>query len=692
MNDHKKSAILLFALLTFFLGIKAQSPEFFTPYRTTHLRLPSVPIVVNDPYFSIWSPYDHLTDGATAHWTSAPKPLEGMLRVDGTVYRFMGAKSPDVQTAVQKSVSVLATNTYYSFECGPVELHLVFTAPMLIHDLDLISTPVNYISYQVSSTDKKSHQVQLYLSASPEIAQNSTDQPTRSKKLDKDGMEVLQSGTIDQPILAKKGDGICIDWGYVYLPAVNGKVSLGTSEEIKKGFIANGSLPAGEKQIDSYKASSTPVLAYVHDFGQVTTPRSSFAMLGYDEVEDIEYMYHRYKGYWARNGKTIFAAFKDLENRYATIMSECRQLDKTIYDDGLKSGNVQYAEILSGSYRHVMAAHKLFEDKDGHLLFFSKENNSNGCVNTVDLTYPEAPLFLCYNPLLEKAMMTSIFEYSRSGRYTKPFAAHDQGTYPIANGQVYGGDMPVEESGNMLILSSMLSELDGNIKYVEPYWDILTTWANYLVENGKDPENQLCTDDFAGHWAHNCNLSVKAIMGIEGYARMAALKGDQATAEKYGKIAKDMALWWSEKAREGDHYRLAFDRPDTWSQKYNMVWDKLWATHVFPKGTMEREISYYLKKQNKYGLPLDCRKTYTKSDWIMWTAAMSPNKKTFLKFVSPIYTYINETTSRVPISDWHETITGKMVAFKARSVIGGYWMKVLEDKLAVDGTSSKRVH
>ena len=50
-------------------------------------------------------------------------------------------------------------------------------------------------------------------------------------------MEVLQSGTIDQPILAKKGDGICIDWGYVYLPAVNGKVSLGTSEEIKKGFI-----------------------------------------------------------------------------------------------------------------------------------------------------------------------------------------------------------------------------------------------------------------------------------------------------------------------------------------------------------------------------------------------------------------------------------------------------------------------
>ena len=467
----------------------------------------------------------------------------------------------------------------------------------------------------------------------------------------------------------------------MYLPAVNGKVSLGTSDEVRSSFVSSGRLPVCRKEIISYKTSSLPVLSYVHNFGQVNKPSSSFMMLGYDEVQDIEYMYHRYKGYWARNGKTIFQAFKSMSDDYLSIMSKCRSLDKMIYDDGLEAGDIQYAEILSGSYRHVMAAHKLFEDKDGHLLFFSKENNSNGCVNTVDLTYPEAPLFLCYNPNLEKAMMTSIFEYSKNGRYIKPFAAHDQGTYPIADGQVYGGDMPVEESGNMLILSSMLSQLDGNTHYVDPYWDILTIWVNYLVKNGKDPANQLCTDDFAGHWAHNCNLSVKAIMGIEGYARMAALKGEWTISEKYDKIARKMAQWWLEHAKDKDHYRLSFDRPNTWSQKYNMIWDKLWATHLFPKRTMKCEISYYLKRQNKFGLPLDCRKTYTKSDWIMWTAAMSPNTKIFLKFVAPVYRYINETPSRVPISDWHETMTGKMVGFKARSVIGGYWMKVFLDKI-----------
>lgn len=106
--------------------------------------------------------------------------------------------------------------------------------------------------------------------------------------------------------------------------------------------------------------------------------------------------------------------------------------------------------------------------------------------------------------------------------------------------------------------------------------------------------------------------------------------------------------------------------------------------NLFPNDAMQREVKYYLTKQNKYGLPLDCRRDYTKSDWIMWTAAMSKDTKTFLKFVDPLYRYINETESRVPISDWHDTKTGLMVGFKARSVIGGYWMKVLADKLGVN--------
>lgn len=817
----------------------AQTPETFRPYKATQLRLPSVPLVVSDPYLSVWSPYDRLTDGATAHWTGDEKPLEGLLRVDGKTYRFMGAaesqvlesivpmadegawtatytrktpngnwtapdydtngwsegsaafgseglayvntvwgelnsdiyvrrtvnlseadlkgelwvmyshddnfelyingtkvvstgdgfregvkerlsdeavrllrpgknviaghchnnlggayidfglyrniakKNTGVETAQQKQVSVLATSSYYTFGCGPVELDVVFTAPMLIDDYDLLSTPINYISYQVRPTDGKSHNVQFYLGTSPLMAVNKAAQPTVSSTVEHDGVKYVRTGTIEQPILAKKGDAICIDWGYLYLPAINGDVTLGTENDVKAAFIGTGKLPASAKSIVCRKASQMPTLAYAHDFGTLSSAKSSFALIGYDEIEDIEYMYNRYKGYWAHGGSvTIFDAFKKLQGSYSTIMNRCRDLDRRIYDDGLAAGNTKYAEILSGSYRHVIAAHKLFEDKDGNLLFFSKENNSNGCVNTVDLTYPEAPLFLVYNPELQKAMMTSIFDYSLSGRWTKPFAAHDLGTYPIANGQVYGGDMPLEEAGNMLTLAATIAKIEGNTSYVDKYWDVLRTWTDYLVENGQDPSNQLCTDDFAGHWAHNANLSIKAIMGVAGFAEMAKLRGDNAEAEKYMATARKMAVKWEQTAREGDHYRLAFDRPDTWSQKYNMVWDKLWNTNIFPNNAMQREVKYYLGKQNRYGLPLDCRKDYTKSDWIMWTAAMSADTKTFLKFVNPLYDYINETESRVPISDWSDTKTGRFVAFKARSVIGGYWMKVLADKLA----------
>lgn len=589
--------------------------------------------------------------------------------------------------AIQKSVDVLPTQTYYTFTCGPVELDVVFTAPMLIDDLDLISTPINYISYQATSTDKKNHDVQVYIETTPQLTINEMTQPTRAQVIKKNGISYVQAGSIDQPITGRKGDLICIDWGYAYLAGNNGantSVSLGDYVDMKAVFASKGELMPGQNEVVTRNADEMPAMAYSEDLGNVSsTGKSGFMMIGYDDVYSIEYMYERRMAYWKHDGKvSIFDAFERAKQNYQNVMERCRDFDAMIMKDAEKAGGKKYAEICAASYRQVMAAHKLFTDKEGNLMFFSKENNSNGCINTVDLTYPSAPLFLAYNPDLQKAMMTSIFEYSATGRWNKPFPAHDLGTYPIANGQVYGGDMPIEEGGNMVILAAAIAKAEGNANYAKKYWDLLTIWTDYLVEYGQDPENQLCTDDFAGHWAHNANLSVKAIMGVAGYSEMAKMLGLNNVADEYAEKAKKMAQKWMEMAGENDHYRLAFDRANTWSQKYNMVWDKMWGLNIFP-GVIDKEINYYLTKQNAFGLPLDSRKEYTKSDWIMWTAAMASDMETFQKFVDPLYKYINETPSRVPISDWHHTDSGEWVGFRARSVIGGYWMKVLMDKMLV---------
>ena len=89
-------------------------------------------------------------------------------------------------------------------------------------------------------------------------------------------------------------------------------------------------------------------------------------------------------------------------------------------------------------------------------------------------------------------------------------------------------------------------------------------------------------------------------MGVAGYSEMARMLGLNDVAEKYAVIAKKMAVKWEKMANEGDHYRLAFDRKNTWSQKYNMVWDKLWNLNLFPNNVIGKELNYYLTKQNPY--------------------------------------------------------------------------------------------
>ena len=140
-----------------------------------------------------------------------------------------------------------------------------------------------------------------------------------------------------------------------------------------------------------------------------------------------------------------------------------------------------------------------------------------------------------------------------------------------------------------------------------------------------------------------------------------------------------MAQQWQDMADDGDHYRLTFDKPGTWSQKYNLVWDKLLDLHLLPETVAAKELVYYKTKQNTYGLPLDNRSSYTKLDWAVWTASLSKSDKDFQALIKPLYRWLNETESRVPLTDWYFTDTGLQCRFQARSVVGGVFIRLLQD-------------
>jgi hypothetical protein len=378
------------------------------------------------------------------------------------------------------------------------------------------------------------------------------------------------------------------------------------------------------------------------------------------------------------------------------LKSRCDNFDRKLRSDLERAGGPQYADIAVLAYRQTLAAHKLVADLDGTPLYFAKENFSNGCIGTVDVTYPASPFFLLFAPQLLKAQMRPLLDYASLPRWRFPFAPHDLGQYPLANGQVYGGgedredrQMPVEESGNMLILTAALAKAEGSPDFARKYWPVLTKWAEYLRVKGLDPENQLSTDDFSGHRAHNTNLSLKAILALGAYAQLARSLGRTETAELYGKLSKDMASDWVKMAGDGDHFRLAFDKPGTWSQKYNLVWDRLLNLNLFPASVARKEVAFYLRQQKPYGLPLDNREAYTKLDWIVWSATLAEERSDFDALIAPVHRFLNKSPSRVPMTDWYESTDGTQRGFQARSVVGGVFIKALAERWRETGSAVK---
>ncbi|MBI2299280.1 MAG: DUF4965 domain-containing protein, partial [Armatimonadetes bacterium] len=569
---------------------------------------PAVPLVACDPYFSVWSGADRLTDDVTRHWTGRSHPLGGIVRVDGRAFRLIGPDPAGLPALSQTDLAVTPTRTIYGFGGAGIHLRLTFTTPRLPDDLDVLARPVTYVAWEARSTDDREHRVEVEFDASAVLTVDHPEQAAGWSREAVPGLDVLRLGSADQSVLRRKGDDLRIEWGYLYVAAPQGSGSfvVGSQSALRDAFAATGKLPeAMDTRQPRAAGDDPPAAALAFDLGAVgPQPVARWLMLAYDDLYGIQYFGENLRPYWRRKGAEAADLLTASLTERDALLKRCAALDEELLADCVSVGGPAYADIAALAYRQCFAGSKLCADANGQPLLFPKECFSNGCIATVDVIYPMAPQLLLLSPSLAKAMLVPVLDYAASPRWKWPFAPHDLGTYPLANGQVYGGgerteenQMPVEESGNLLILLAALAKCEGNADFAAHYRPVLAKWAEYLKAQGFDPANQLCTDDFAGHLAHNVNLSAKAILGLASYGLLCAEWGDQAGAAEYGDLAKQLAARWVREADDGDHFRLAFDKPGTWSQKYNVVWDRILGLGLFPPEALAKEMAFYRRSQ-----------------------------------------------------------------------------------------------
>ena len=637
-------------------------------------RPAATPLITVDPFFSIWSTDDALYGGKTEHWSGRPFPIMAGIYVNGRFYSMSAFDMNEkaiVNRIYQTDLKVTPTSSIYTFEDENARVSLTFTTPLLLDRLDIMSRPVSYVAYEIEK--KREADVRFLFGIGTHGCVNDRTQMVGIKKSD---FSICAGNLAQGHVPSQSGDNVLIDWGYLHLCDKDGAV--GRFDDQRQLTV----LPTNNTYV--------PYVDQPYLF-VIKNELSGVVTLAYDEVCPLEYFGDPLKEYSTK----YFGSFEDMaiaaKNEYNEIKKLCDELDASLMAESEKLGE-SYKNIISLAYRQAISAHKLAEDTDGKIVFLSKENDSNGCIGTLDVTYPSIPLFLKYNPELVKGMLRPIIKFALSDGWNFDFTPHDVGRYPFANGQVYGASsidlggygkrfygelredmqMPVEEAGNMLIcLAAVKKYSGGDTELFDENSSLMKQWADYLLKYGYDPKNQLCTDDFAGHLARNCNLSLKAILGLAAYAE---LSGD----ESYMNAAREYAKKWETDAK-ADHVgtRLTFDGAQGWSLKYNIVWDHILGYDLFSDEVKKQEIEVYKSKMNRYGVPLDSRSDYTKIDWLMWSTRIYDDKEYFGKVCESIVNMINETVDRVPLTDWYYTSTAAFHSFRNRTVVGGLFINLI---------------
>jgi Domain of unknown function (DUF5127)/Domain of unknown function (DUF4965)/Domain of unknown function (DUF1793)/Concanavalin A-like lectin/glucanases superfamily/Domain of unknown function (DUF4964) len=647
------------------------------------LRPPATPLAVRSPYLSTWLAADNLPGTWPAFWNGHVTAICGIARIDGVAYVFAGAPgTPSLPAMTQTALELTATRSRFTLTAAGVTLTVTFFSPVDPENLRRQSMPLSYLTVQAASADGRSHQVSVYVDLSAEWVHGDNGTQVRWASQTTGGSPGLVAHTCapaSPSVLAENRDQA--SWGSLVVAADS---ATGLTWQIAQDTVARtaGSQGALPNTVDSGQPRAIddrwPVFAFARDLGAVTGPSAEFVVcLGHVRDPALSYQGTALRPWWT----AYWSSWQDMLVAFRADLDAARRgadaLDARVVREATAAGGAQYAALCALALRQAYGGTDLVSYQ-GQPWAFQKEISSSGNVSTVDVLYPSFPAYLHLSPNFLKLLLAPVLAYAESGLWPQAYAEHDVGaSYPNAAGHNDGGgeNMPVEESANMLIMAAAVIRAlppDQASAYASAHYTILRRWAEYLVGNALDPGFQNQTDDFTGFIAHSVNLALKGIIGIGAMSIVAAAAGNTADQSHYLSVAQDYIAQWAQMGADGQHLRLAYDQPGTWSLKYNGYPDRLLGLNLVPDSVATTEANWYLANQHAYGVELDPRHTYTKVDWELWTAgflAAHPQARDML--VSKAYAFANGTPTRVAFTDWYDTDSGAQVGFVARPVVGG---------------------
>jgi hypothetical protein len=595
-------------------------------------------------------------------------------RVDGVAYNLFGVKAPLAGSKAGTVTKAAYTSTHSTFtvEAGARTFTLDFFSPVSPKNYLRQSLPFSYLTVTLAAGDSSS--VQVYSDIDDSWVGQANDVSWSYST--KNSTRIFQIKGVDTATYSENANGQAL-WGsavYATRPPTGGSLSAasGPSASVRQSFITNGTLSGKHAEW-----SADGVVGFAHDLGTTAGEIAVTFAVGHVREESINYLGAAQTGYYrAKYASTVDAVSYFLDD-YSDANEESTTFDNLIQSTGVSSYGSNYSDILALSVRQVYGGIEITIPNDSldinKTYAFIKEISSDGNINTVDVIFATFPIFYLLSPDYIKLLLDPILEYTGSTAYDKTYAVHEIGaSYPNATGHpATGEEMPIEESGNIILLTHAYQLATGKTDLSTTYASQLSQYATYLYQNGLYPASQLSLNDALGELSNQTNLAVKAAVALASYGGLT----NNATYTAYGQSFASQ-IWSDLGTANGSHFLLQYG-VQPWFLVFNHYPAVLFDLDLFAEAS-NATAAFYPTVRQKAGVPLDGALGWGQTNWQSFVAA-TVGGATRETFVSDLHAYLSNGLNGAPFSDRYwvvdsgEYVAGQAYSFRARPTLGSHF-------------------